>query len=124
MSYIRNGIRQNDVIVCYHTDTREILGFTLAAGRGRPKDDYWVLDLVAPDALTTLRLDNPITVAQLRDSGVDSKCFRPGAGRSIHPIDDSEFSGILQVSMNANSEENQEISDWFQRVRVLQHRRS
>jgi hypothetical protein len=123
MSYIRDGIRENDVIVCYRTDTREIVGFTLAAGPGRPKDDYWILDLVDPCGPTCLRLHNPVTVSDLRERRVDPRCFRVGAGRSIRPISDNELRGILQIAATANPEQNQEIWDWFERVRVLQHSR-
>jgi hypothetical protein len=108
---IRDRIRRYDIILCYETKIRQIVGFTLAAGRGRQHRGHWVLDLVTPEQ--SLHFGQPITVAEVRESGLNPACFRVGAGRSIHPVEAAELWAVVDVMAAANAGQQRRIWDWF-----------
>lgn len=116
---IREDIRKDDVIVCYQVDDgeygRAILGMTRFASRGkewpRGSGEFNCFDLVRADE--AVRLNHPLTIAALRETGCAPKCFGPGTQGTLFPIDPQEFGGIIEAILADAGAQADEIVSWL-----------
>ncbi len=116
---LREEVREGDIVICYQSDGREILGLTTMASDGKEdphgSGDFNMFDLARPsDALI---LDPPLTIASLYAAGCRPKCFGPGMQGTVFRVENDEFEqmlGVLRGEMSA--EGRRELDAWLRRA--------
>ena len=116
---IREEVTEGDIVVCYQSDGREILGLTTMASDGKEdppgSGDFNMFDLAAPaDALV---LDPPLTIASLYAADCRPRCFGPGMQGTVFRMENDEFEqalGVLRGEMSAAAR--RELDSWLRRV--------
>ena len=116
--YIRDKVRKGDLVVCYQYEGREILGLTRMESEGGedPEDSGQFNTLFFSKSRKALRLAQPITIKELRDSKCDPSCFKRGKQGTIFPLDKVEFDGILAVISNSSVSNKKKLHNWLNKV--------
>lgn len=116
---IREEVRKGDIVVCYQSDGREILGLTTMASDGKDdppgSGDFNMFDLAPPSE--ALVLDPPLTIASLYAAGCRPKCFGPGMQGTVFRIEQGEFEqmlGVLRAEMTADARH--DLDRWLRGV--------
>lgn len=96
---LREAVHRDDLVVCYQTDRKEILGFTRMASNGKEFDegsgDFNCFDLVSPSE--AFPLDQPVTIEELRYVDCSPKCFRPGTQGTLFPVSPADFDSMVSA---------------------------
>jgi hypothetical protein len=98
IKHIREDVLAGDLVVCYQTDHRGIVGLTRLNSNGRPDRSglYNLFDLI-PAREAFPFLETPLTIKELRESGCDPECFGPGTHGTVFPVSSGEFQGIVSA---------------------------
>jgi hypothetical protein len=119
MKRIREEIAKGDLVVCYQVEERAILGLTQMAACGTDdppgSGDYNTITLVS--ASKALKLNRPLTVFELRDTGCDPKSFGPGSLGTVFPLSDSEFKGIIAAIKAYSPKMMTKLDRWLKHAR-------
>jgi hypothetical protein len=112
---IRDEVRKGDLVVCYQTDGREILGFTRMVSDGKQDSpgsgDYNCFDLAPPRE--SFVLDPPLSIPELYDTGCYPKCFALGGQGTVFPVQPSELSGIVNAIRLHSPQQGNKLRAWF-----------
>ena len=107
-------MQPEDLVVCYQTERRAIVGLTQIASYGYSDLKSGKLnsfDLVRADDAFSI-LDSPLTIQELRDQGCDpKKAFRPGTQGTVFEMSEAEFNSLLAVIGNLHPERKLELSE-------------
>jgi hypothetical protein len=121
MKLIRDEIRQGDIIVCYQTDQREILGFTRLASEGTEdpphSGQYNVFHLVPADEAFVL--ERPLRVVEdLYRAGIHPSCFRNGTRGTMWPVEREDFEEMVRCIAQRSPDEADQLQAWLRRAGV------
>ncbi len=101
MAHIRDDVSEGDLVVCYQSDDRDILGLTCMASGGMEEipgsGRFNRFDLIA--SRDSIAFPVSFTVDRLRENGCDPACFKAGTQGTIFPVTDQEYEGILKASV-------------------------
>jgi hypothetical protein len=122
MTFLREELGAGDLAVCYQKDDpqygRAILGLARFVSDGKEEDDgsgrYNCFDLCAPNDY--FRLDSPLTIDDLRATGCDPECFKPGARGTTHPVWRAEFNGIVAAMLEHSPKQEKALRKWLARA--------
>lgn len=115
MAYIRQ-IQPGDVVVLFQGDDESIHAISQADSCGMEADRgsrQFNLFYLKP-AQMAFRLQKPLTLAELRATGCDPKCFGPGTMGRIFPLTTEEFVGIIKAMAKVNPDQSEALSTWLQ----------
>ncbi len=113
MANIRR-IQPGDVVVLFQVDDESIHAITQSDSCGMEADKgsrQYNLFFLKP-AATALRLRHPLTLAELRATGCDPKCFGPGMTGRIFALTTDEFVGIVKAIARVNPGQSEELAVW------------
>ena len=116
---LRNDVAAGDIAVCYQIDDPKVgrviwaLAQFKAVEREAGGEDF-ALDHHSKAFL----LDLPLHIDELRETGCDPGCFKPGpVGRgTVGPIKDSEFKGIIDAIVAYSSADETKLKRWLSQV--------
>jgi len=103
--FLREQVKSGDVVICYQTDQKSILGITRMATDGLEEDkgsgDFNSFHLYP--AKEAVRIDPPLKIEDLRAEGCNPKCFGPGTQGTLFRVMPKELAGIMKVTENHRS---------------------
>jgi hypothetical protein len=119
MRRIRDEVCPGDIVLCYQTNHREILGLTRMHSTGREDVEgsgrFNVFDLEPAEYAHVF--DQPIRVVQdLYSCAVHPTCFRVGTHGTLFAVTPSDFSSIIDVIMRKLPTQRHWLEQWLVRA--------
>jgi hypothetical protein len=114
MAYIRQ-IQPDDMVLLYQVDDDSIHAISQSDSYGveaDPGSREFNLFYLKP-AATAFRLNPPLTLTKLRETGCRPACFEPGTNGRIFSLSIDEFVGIAKAITLANPDQAKEFSAWM-----------
>jgi 5-methylcytosine-specific restriction endonuclease McrA len=118
--HIRQNVKKGDLVLCYQTNERSILGLTCMATDGEDESpgsgDFNMLNFVPPRQ--ALLLEAPgLRITDLRDRGCDPDCFGNKGGRgTICPLRRSDFAATIRTINDLSLVPRREVLSWLRRA--------
>lgn len=113
--YIRDEITKGDLVICYQCEGQEIMGLTRLVRDGEEEiknsGHYNMLFFAPPKS--AFRIDPPLTIRLLRNTGCNPKCFGRGRQGTAFSLDSKEFKGIVSAIVKSNSHKSKALERWL-----------
>jgi hypothetical protein len=112
--HIREHVRKDDLVVCYQTDDREIIGLTQMASNGGVSPSSGKFDLL--DFVGCRRafvIKPPLRIKDLRKLGCHPECFENGTQGTVFPVYQHEFCGIIAAMIQLSPDQEKPLLRWL-----------
>jgi len=122
MKLLKEDVLCGHLALCYQRDDedygRAILGLTQFASDGKEDPPGSGMcncfDLIPPK--DTFRLEPPLTINDLYDSGCHPKCFGPGSQGTVFPVEPKDFDGIVRAIGRQSAAQEKALRKWLRQV--------
>lgn len=116
--YIRDEVAKGDLAVCYQYEGQEIMGLTsmVRDGAEQIKNSGSYNILFFARSKSAFKIDPPLTIRLLRDTGCNPKCFGRGRQGTVFPLDSREFKGILSAITDLYPQKRRTLERWLTKV--------
>lgn len=122
MKLLREEVLNGHIALCYQSDDehygRAILGLTQFASDGKQDPPgsgrYNYFDMIPPK--DAFRLEPPLTIDDLYNSGCRPRCFGPGTQGTVFPVGLDEFNGIVRAIGRQSNAQQKALERWLQLV--------
>jgi hypothetical protein len=116
---IRDEIATADLVVCYYTKRREVLGLTRLSSSGREEHEgsgrFTVFDLAPADE--AIAFDPPLRVVEdLYRKGIRPLCFGPGTHGTLFAVRHRDFASIVNVILRRSAGSADALREWLARA--------
>ena len=112
LKFIREEFRENDLVVCYQAEGREILGFSRLASGGLIMDGVCSAFNLIPSA-NAFVLNKPISVEQLREKHCAPKAFTRAGMGAVNKLASNEMRGIVAAVITQYPGEEKGLLSWL-----------
>jgi hypothetical protein len=115
--YIREEVKTGDLVICYQSDKREILGLTQMDSDGEQDEESGEYNrFFLRPAQEAFPLARSLRIAELRRTSCDPVCFRLSQPGTVFPVKTEEFDGILNAIVMFYPATKEKLRRWLRYV--------
>lgn len=110
---LHEQVKKEQFVLCYQSDTREIIGLTITASKGKKSEGSGKYDRVwLVPAVKALELNVPVSVSMIRTAGCEPQCLSQAHG-TVFPVSASEFTAIVRILALHNPAQRADLQRWL-----------